>query len=80
MLNKFMLKDTSGNKSTTATAFIIGFVVVNIKLLASGLSVAGYAMSDFNGVDYAAAVGALGAIYVMRRSSSKDKGEENESE
>ena len=75
-----MLKDTSGNKSTTVTAFILGFVVVNVKLLASGLTLAGYEMSTFSGVDYAAAMGALGAIYVMRRTSSKDKGETGESE
>ena len=69
MLDKLLLKDSSGNKSTTVTAFIIGFVVVNLKLLASGLTVGGYTMSAFSGVDYSAAIGALGAIYVMRRAT-----------
>lgn len=69
MFHKFLLKDTSGKKSTTLTAFVLGFVTVNIKLLASGLTVAGYQMSDFSGTDYGAALAALGAIYVLRRST-----------
>lgn len=76
MLEKFLLKDSSGKKSTTVTAFVLGFVIVNLKLLGSGLTLSGYQMSDFSGTDYAAAIGALGAIYVMRRASSK--GENNE--
>ena len=70
MLEKFLLKDTSGQKSVTMTAFVLGFFVVNVKLLASGLTFGGYEMSAFTGVDYSAALAALGAIYVMRRSTS----------
>ena len=69
MLDKFLLKDSSGNKSTTVTAFVLGFIVVNLKLLASGLSFGAYEMSAFTGSVYAAAIGALGAIYVMRRAT-----------
>lgn len=80
MLDKLLLKDSSGNKSTTVTAFVLGFVVVNLKLLASGLTLVGYEMSAFTGVDYAAAMGALGAIYVMRRATGdKSKGGTDES-
>ena len=67
-LNKILIKDSDGKPSVTMTAFVTGFIVVNLKLLASGLTIAGYDMSPFTGVDYSAAIGALGAIYVMRRS------------
>lgn len=71
MFSKFLLTDTKGNKSSTLTAFVLGFVVVNAKLLASGLEVGGYKMEAFTGTEYAAAVAALGAIYVLRRSTEK---------
>ena len=69
MFEKFLLKDTSGKKSTTLTAFVIGFVTVNLKLLVSGVTLIGYQMSPFTGSDYGIALGALGAIYVLRRST-----------
>jgi len=62
------IKDSAGEKSITATAFLIGFIVVNVKLVMSGIQVtAGFTFSDFTGSDYAVSLGALGAIYVMRR-------------
>ena len=76
MLDKLLLKDTNGNKSVTMTAFVLGFIVVNVKLLASGLTLVGYEMSSFSGGDYAAAVAALGAVYVLRRSSPATKEKE----
>jgi hypothetical protein len=75
-LENFLLKDTSGKKSTTLTAFIIGFITVNIKLLISGLTIGGYTMSNFSGIDYSAALAALGAIYVLRRSTDSHKDED----
>ena len=69
MFKKFLLTDTKGNKSATLTAFVLGFVAVNIKLLIAGLTFGEYTMSDFTGVDYAAALAALGSIYVLRRNS-----------
>lgn len=78
MFEKFLLKDTSGNKSTTLTVFVIGFITVNIKLLISGLTIGDYTMSTFTGVDYAAALSALGGIYVMRRSASNNKVSESQ--
>lgn len=79
MLEKILLKDSSGQKSTTVTAFVLGFIVVNLKLLASGLTLAGYEMSAFTGGDYAAAIGALGAVYVMRRATGdKSKGDKDD--
>ena len=72
-MNKFLLKDSSGAKSVTMTAFVLGFVVVNAKLLASALTFGSYTMAAFNGSDYSMAMAALGAIYVLRRSSSKQE-------
>lgn len=75
-LNKLLIKDSSGKLSVTMTAFVTGFIVVNAKLLLSGLTIGGYTMAAFTGGEYSAAVGSLGAIYVLRRSTSK----ENESD
>jgi hypothetical protein len=76
-MERFLVKDTSGKKSLTATAFLIGFLVVCGKLIVSGIEVGDIKMSQFDGADFAAAVGALGAIYVLRRKidDSKNKGE-----
>lgn len=70
MFNKFILKDTSGKKSGTFTAFVLGFLVVNAKLLVSGLTIGGYAMAPFTGSEYGIALAALGSIYVLRRNGA----------
>ena len=72
MFSKLLLTDTSGKKSTTLTAFVLGFFAVNAKLLLSGVTIAGYTMTPFTGGEYAAALGALGAIYVLRRSTDPE--------
>lgn len=68
--NDFLIKKNDGNPSVTMTAFVLGFVVVNIKLLISGMTIGGLSMAVFSGVEYAAAVAALGTVYVLRRSTS----------
>ncbi len=73
MLNKLLFKDSSGRKSLTATTFFWGTVVVNFKLILSGMTVMGATLAEFGGGDYAAAMGALGAIYVMRRSTDPER-------
>lgn len=70
-LNKLLINDSSGKPSVTMTAFVTGFITVNIKLLAAGLTIGNYTMSAFSGVDYSAAVAALGAVYVLRRSTGE---------
>ena len=55
------------------TAFCLGFVVVNVKLLIAGLTIGSYQMAEFSGTEYGAAIAALGAIYVLRRSGDKEK-------
>jgi hypothetical protein len=58
------LKDPkSGLPSPALTAFALGFVVAVAKLLVSGLQVDGFTLSPFTGTDFAAVVGALGAVY-----------------
>lgn len=73
--NKFLLKDSSGEPSVTMTAFVTGFIVVNLKLLISGLTIGGYKMAAFTGGEYAAALSALGAVYVMRRNFGNPSGD-----
>lgn len=76
-LNKFLIKNSDGERSVTMTAFCMGFVIVNLKLIFSGITVAGVELSAFTGTEYAAAVGALGAVYVLRRNGiAKEKEQE----
>ena len=70
-----MIKDSSGEKSVTMTVFVIGFIVVCLKLLVSDLDILGYHMSTFTGVDFAAAVTGLGGIYILRRKKKGNKDE-----
>ena len=57
----------SGEKSVTLTAFVAGFAVATLKLLVAGLTIKGFSMAQFSGVDFAAVTGALGAVYYARR-------------
>lgn len=68
--NTFLLPDTSGNKSTTVTAFVLGFLVCLAKLAVSGMTIKGFTLAQFSGTDFAAAVGSLGAIYALRRNNT----------
>jgi len=60
-------------KSVTLTAFAIGFGVATLKLLLSGISVGTIALSPFGGGDFAAVVGAVGAIYWARKNTEAGK-------
>lgn len=75
-----LIKDSSGYPSLTATAFVIGIVVANLKLLVSGVDVGSFKLSEFSGMDYAGVIGSLGAVYTLRnKKPSKKKEEPNES-
>jgi hypothetical protein len=64
----------TGKPSVTLSAFIVGFVVCTGKLLLSGIKVTDIiTFEQFSGVDYSAALAALGAIYVMRKRDSIKK-------
>ena len=68
---KLLLTDTAGKKSSTLTVFILGAIVVNLKLILSGVIVNGITLAPFTGTEYGVALSALGAIYVLRRSTGK---------
>lgn len=68
--NSFLLTDTSGKKSTTLTSFVLGFTVINLKLLFGGIAIGDITIAPFTGGEYAAALGALGGIYIFRRSTA----------
>ena len=68
-MNKFFMTDSGGNKSATLTAFAIGFIVVNVKLILSGMTIGGITLAPFSGSEYAMAIGSLGAIYTLRRAT-----------
>lgn len=69
-MKKLLLKDNQGNPSYTTTAFVVGLVVVNAKFLFSGLELGSFKLMALSGVEYAAALAAVGALYNMR---AKDK-------
>jgi len=77
MFNKLLLTDTSGKKSATLTAFVLGFMVVNLKLIFSGMSFGDFTLSAFTGSEYGIALGALGGIYILRRSTTKENNDES---
>jgi len=75
-VKQLYLTDNNGKPSVTTTAFLLGFIVICIKLLLSGIEYKGIKMSDFTGSDFGIALASLGAVYVMR---NKDKGIEAKS-
>lgn len=77
--NSFLIKDSSGEKSVTMTAFVFGFIIVNLKLILSGVTIGGYSMSVFTGSEYALCLSALSGTYILRRAVNKNK-EEKETE
>lgn len=72
-MNRFLVKDSTGKKSLTCTVFLFGSLICTLKLLISGLEIGGLKMAEFSGGEFAAAIGALGGIYVLRRSPLKDE-------
>jgi hypothetical protein len=79
------LKDPKTKKeSVSLTFFVLGFLVATLKLLLSGLVIRYIQFGVFGGGDFAAVVGALGALYAARkhtdahtRKNSKDEENEN---
>lgn len=76
LVSLFMLRnEVTGKKSYTVTMTVVGFGVICIKLLISGMTIGEYKSSDFTGVDFAAALGAISALYVSNKhvNNLKDK-------
>lgn len=61
------IKDTSGNKSLTATIAIIGFSVVMVKVLLSGGSVGSVSFGTIDSLSIAAILGPILGTYTARR-------------
>ena len=62
------LKDPkTGKRSVTLTVFITTFLVCVTRLALSGVSFGSVVMPLFGGADFAACVGAAGAIYFGRK-------------
>jgi len=74
-----MLQDSKGEKSLTATLYILGFIVINLKSLLSGVIYKSLNFGVFTGFEYAAAIGALGSVYVLRRNFGNPSGKIDES-
>lgn len=62
------IRDSSGKKSITATAFWISIVICNLKLALSGVKIGAVEFGVFDGSSYALALGAAGSIYALRKS------------
>lgn len=68
------LKDPKdGKRSVTVTLLTITFVVALAKIMFSGLTIAGFQLDKFTGSDFAAMVGAMGAVYGFRKHTDKKK-------
>lgn len=51
---------------------VAGFFVINLKLLLSGIQITeAFKMSEFSGVDYSAALSALGGIHLFNKKLNK---------
>lgn len=70
-IKKLFISNKKGEKSATLTAFCYGFIIVCTKLILSGVEIGPVKLSDFSGVDFAAAVTALGGVYVLNKNHRK---------
>ena len=57
----------NGVTSYTTTAFVLGTIIINFKLLFSGISFNEFKMQLFSGSDYAQAMASLAALYVSNK-------------
>ena len=73
MYQKFLIKNKDGNPSTTLTAFVLGFLVVSVKLLLSGVTIGGFTLAPFTGVEFGASIAALGGIYCLKNPAQEKK-------
>lgn len=72
-IKQLYLTDSNGKPSITTTAFFLGFIVICVKLLLSGIEYKGIKMSDFTGTDFGIAIASLGGVYVLRNNPKENK-------
>lgn len=78
-LNYLFKNPYTGKGSITRTAFSTGFIIAGLKLLLSGVRITDtYMLPAFSGVEFAAVVGALGAVYGMSKNNAIKAAEKNE--
>lgn len=80
ILSTLIIKNVkTGQPSYTLTMTIVGFFVINLKLLLSGIEIMDkIKMSDFSGTDYAAALAALGGIHIFNKKVVRDRKEDQD--
>lgn len=72
MLSKLVITNVkTGRPSYILTAFIVGVLIVNLKLLFSGIEYNGIKIPVFDGTDYGASMAALGGIYGLNKHINK---------
>jgi membrane associated rhomboid family serine protease len=70
----FWIRDPkTKERSATLTLLIYGYFVCVAKLLVSGVIVGTVNLGAFSGIDFAAAIGALGALYGVRKYTDVSK-------
>lgn len=77
ILSKLIIKNVkTGVPSYTLTMTLVGFFIINLKLLFSGMEIMDKVkFSDFSGTDYAAALAAIGSIHIFNKKVNNDKKE-----
>lgn len=80
LIDFFIIKNKkTGKPSYTITMVIVGFAIINLKLLLSGIEITDKVKFDsFTGVDYAAALSAIGAIHISNKKLNSPKNEDKE--
>jgi len=78
----FYIKDPkTGKESVTLSLLIYGFIIATSKLLVSGLDIPGVLkFGEFGGVEYSAALAALGSLYWARKRDTITKPHSEEKE
>lgn len=77
-MNIWVNDPKTGRPSVSLTFFAYGFLVCLLKLIFSGVEFGNFTLKEFGGVDFGAAVGALGAVYTMRKNRSIKESEKSE--
>lgn len=71
-INKFLLKKDEGQGSYSLTFSVIAFIVINLKLIFSGIDIAHVVkMSEFGGTDYGVALAAISALHLGNKAVNK---------
>lgn len=76
LIDTFVLKNKQGLPSYSTSIVVYSFLIINMKLIFSGISITEHIqLSPFSGIDYAAALAAISALHVGNKklNSPQDK-------